>query len=111
MSNSNIDESQVRLLIRDAMSSFIDRRIGQQSVQKYVSSRYPWMTTETEREKKAGEVAFRCQLAQAVKRLAGPIADLITQELQEMDMSEEGEVIENMLLDKIFPSLGDEPCR
>ena len=108
---TSIDESQVQQLIRDAMSNFIDRRIGQQSVQEYVRSRYPWMTTEDARDNKACEVVCRCQLAQAIKRLAGPIAELITRELNEMDMSEEGEVIENMLLDKAFPSLGDEPCR
>lgn len=105
--SDQITHQDVQVLIRDAMSNFIDRRIVRQSAQEYVRSRYPWLQDEVSQDKKVSEVVWRCQIAQSIKRLAGPIADLITQELNEMDRSEDEESIAYAVIDAAL-SPGDE---
>ena len=77
-----MNEQQVATMIRDMVSSFCKDR--EDNPTEYVRQRYSqWMTIQ-EMERKVVEVEMRVKYARLIAQLAGPIADMVTTELNEM---------------------------
>lgn len=66
-----MDNEMVAVLIRDAMSDFINKRMDAES---YVRSRYTWMNEE-QKKRKVCEVCERIRKAHRIMELSRDIAD------------------------------------
>lgn len=73
-----MDNQQVAILIRDALSSFIRARLDSR---QYVDSRYPSWTQEQKQEKQR-QVEERIEVAEKLFELSSVIAEKIESDLQ-----------------------------
>lgn len=77
-----MNEQEIAVLIRDAMSKFIDAR-EKDGIDAYVATRYPWMS-EKQKEEKYHQVVGRIKVANKIKFLSGKIGEFLEPLLPEV---------------------------
>jgi hypothetical protein len=82
--NEEMTTEEVRTLVMDAMCNFINNRGDVDGAAEYVRKRYEWMPPE-EQAVKTAQVIKRIKAATKLLAIAEYVAEMVTDELNEME--------------------------